>query len=100
MDVLDLAIQPDHLHLFVSASPDWAPNQIAHRLRGIRPACCARSFPLCSRCRACGPNAACNIKDEGLRILAVGHTESENACGPRVRLPMEATLDEARSLAL
>ncbi len=27
-------VYPDHLRLFVSASPDWAPNQIAHRLKG------------------------------------------------------------------
>jgi putative transposase len=31
--------------------------------------------------------AACNIRDEGLRILAVGQTESQNARGRPVRLP-------------
>jgi transposase len=30
-------------------------------------------------------NAAVNIKKEGLRLLAVGHTESLNACGADVR---------------
>jgi len=34
MEIREVAIQSDHLHLFVSASPDWAPNQIVHRLTG------------------------------------------------------------------
>jgi putative transposase len=25
---------PDHVHLFVSASPKWAPHQIVHRIKG------------------------------------------------------------------
>ena len=41
-------------------------------------------------------NAALNIKKEGLRLLAVGHTESRNACGRAVRLPMAAGPVEAR----
>ncbi len=45
MDVVELAIQPDHLHLFVSASPDWAPNQIAHRLKGYTARMLRQEFP-------------------------------------------------------
>ena len=41
-------------------------------------------------------NAALNIRDEGLRLLAVGHTESLNACGGAVRPPMVARPGEPR----
>jgi len=41
-------------------------------------------------------NAALNIRDEGLRLLAAGHAESRNACGGTVRPPMVARPVEAR----
>jgi putative transposase len=80
-----------------------------------------RFFPSSKMCRACGaindtlilsdrhwvcagcgavhdrdPNAAQNIRDEGLRILAVGHTERQNARGAGVRPPSEAVGAEPR----
>ena len=45
-------------------------------------------------------SAAVNIRDEGLRMLAVGHTDSRNARGQGVRPPMGAVLDEPRIPAL
>jgi putative transposase len=53
-------------------------------------------------CPRCGTdhdrdlNAAINVKNEGLRVLAVGHTESRNACGGVVRPPTVACPCEAR----
>jgi putative transposase len=42
--------------------------------------------PACGACHDRDHNAAKNIRDEGIRILlAVGHTESLNACGASVR---------------
>jgi hypothetical protein len=41
-------------------------------------------------------NAATNIRDEGLRIIAVGYPEMVNARGVRVRPPTEAVGVEAR----
>jgi putative transposase len=41
-------------------------------------------------------NAANNIRNEGLRLLAAGQAESLNARGDRVRPPMGAVVDEAR----
>jgi putative transposase len=32
--IVALEIMPDHVHLFVSASPRWAPHQIMHRIKG------------------------------------------------------------------
>jgi len=41
-------------------------------------------------------NAAINIHREGLKHLAVGHTERQNACGETIRPALRARLGEAR----
>jgi putative transposase len=80
----------------------------------------SRWFPSSKMCHACGQNndnltladrqwtcvcgtvldrdlnAAINIRDEGLRILAEGHSDSLNARGAGVRPPREAVGVEAR----
>jgi putative transposase len=45
LGVLRLAIQPDHLHLFVTAPPDIAPAQIAFRLKGYTSRVLRQEFP-------------------------------------------------------
>ena len=40
-----LAIQPDHLHLFVSAPPSLAVNQIVFRLKGYTARRLRQEFP-------------------------------------------------------
>jgi putative transposase len=41
LTILRLAIQPDHLLLFVAAAPHWLPTQIVFRLKGAS-ACALR----------------------------------------------------------
>jgi len=53
-------------------------------------------------CPACGVlldrdvNAAINIQREGLKYVAAGQTETQNACGATVRPSLRARRDEAR----
>lgn len=49
MEVGELAIQPDHLHLFIAATPDWAPSQIAHRIKGYTARILRAEFPALRR---------------------------------------------------
>lgn len=44
-DILALEIMPDHLHLFVSADPQWAPNPIVARLKGKTSRLLRQEFP-------------------------------------------------------
>lgn len=45
LDVLRLAIQPDHLHLVVGVDPKIAPAQIAYRLKGYTSRVLRQEFP-------------------------------------------------------
>jgi putative transposase len=44
-EVLDLAIQPDHVHLFVSFPPTLAANQIMHLIKGNTSYQLRKEFP-------------------------------------------------------
>jgi len=44
-DILALEIQPDHVHLFLSAAPEWAPNQIIFRIKGYTARILRKEFP-------------------------------------------------------
>ena len=44
-EILALEIQPDHVHLFLSATPEWAPNQIMFRIKGYTARILRKEFP-------------------------------------------------------
>lgn len=44
-EVLNITIQPDHVHLFCSFPPTIAPYQIMHRLKGYTAHVLRREFP-------------------------------------------------------
>jgi putative transposase len=44
-EVLALEILPDHLHLFLSSTPQWAPNQLVGRLKGKSARLLRQEFP-------------------------------------------------------
>jgi putative transposase len=48
-EILALEILPNHLHLFVSATPHWAPNQIIARLKGKSSRILREEFPILRR---------------------------------------------------
>ena len=48
-EILALEILPDHLHLFVSAIPQWAPNQLVARFKGKSSRILRQEFPFLRR---------------------------------------------------
>jgi putative transposase len=48
-EILALEILPDHLHLFVSTTPRWAPNQIVGRFKGKTSPLLRQAFPFLQR---------------------------------------------------
>jgi putative transposase len=45
-EVLNLAIEPEHIHLFVNCPPDIAPSQIMHRIKGATSRYLRQEFPI------------------------------------------------------
>lgn len=44
-EVLSLAIEPEHVHLFVNAPPNIAPSDLMHRIKGSTARYLRREFP-------------------------------------------------------
>lgn len=44
-DILALEVMPDHVHLFLSAEPGVAPNQIMHALKGYTSRILRQEYP-------------------------------------------------------
>ena len=43
--VVSLAVEPEHIHLFINCSPDLAPKQIMHRIKGYSSYVLRKEFP-------------------------------------------------------
>jgi putative transposase len=48
-DVLALEVMPDHVHVFLSATPQWAPNQLIGRIKAKSARLLRREFPALQR---------------------------------------------------
>jgi putative transposase len=48
-DVLALEVMPDHVHLLLSAAPQWAPNQLIGRFKGKSARLLRQEFPQLQR---------------------------------------------------
>jgi putative transposase len=48
-EVLALEVMPDHIHLFLSATPQWAPNQLVGRIKGKSARLLRQEFPVLLR---------------------------------------------------
>lgn len=44
-DVLNLAIEPEHIHLFINAPPNIAPSDLMHRIKGRTARMLRQEFP-------------------------------------------------------
>ncbi|MGB5714628.1 MAG: IS200/IS605 family transposase [Waterburya sp.] len=43
--IVSLAVEPDHVHLFLNCSPHLAPKQIIHRIKGYSSYVLRKEFP-------------------------------------------------------
>jgi putative transposase len=48
-DVLALEVMPDHVHVFLSAAPQWSPNQLIGRIKGKTARRLRQEFPALKR---------------------------------------------------
>lgn len=48
-DVLALEVMPDHVHIFLSAAPQWAPNQLVGRIKDKSARLLRLEFPVLQR---------------------------------------------------
>jgi putative transposase len=55
--LIEVAIQPDHVQLFVRADPNTLPSARPGVSRGGAHTTCDRSFRNVANCRPCGPGA-------------------------------------------
>jgi len=54
IEVLSLSVQPDHIHLFVSAPPRLSPAQIANLFKGVSSKKLMEKFPYLRTKKDCG----------------------------------------------
>ena len=71
-EVLALEIMPEHLHLFLSATPKWSPGQIVHRQKGYSARILRREYPWLMRLpsmwtRSYFVSTAGNVSSETIR---------------------------------
>src|SRR5260370_27971364 len=52
--LIELAIQPDHVHLVVRTNPSTLPQIFPGSLKDVPHASCARNLPICEDCLCCG----------------------------------------------
>ena len=81
LEILELAIQPDHVHLFVSAPPDIAPNQIMFRIKGYTARVLREEFPRLRKLpsmwtRAYFVSTAGNVSSETIRKYIEAQSKS------------------------
>jgi putative transposase len=56
--VIELAIQPDHVHLVIRATPRTLPSVIPRLIKGVARAICATPFRSSRGCPRCGRGVA------------------------------------------
>jgi putative transposase len=80
-EAVDLAVQPDHLHLFVRMDkPYWFPAQIVHRLKGATSRALRAEFPELRRRLPC-------LRSQSYYIGTVGHVSRAPARHPPFQDP-------------